>query len=161
MNRFLGKFDFVLVLLQCLGIQFIYTGVYRLYIAYNKEKWDVLLGESLESYESLANVRWSDFLADSMTWKLTLACAVMTAVILLNNRYKVGELNTIIVVMLTVFFTRAGFFMSPYFYWRIDYFSSVFPENTKSSFLISGFLFLCVSLSIIWRSIVLSVKSRQ
>ena len=38
MGKLLGKFDFVLILLQCFGLQFVFTGIYRLFVAYNSEE---------------------------------------------------------------------------------------------------------------------------
>jgi len=51
--------------------------------------------------------------------------------------------------------------VSPYFIWKIEYFSQLLAESTKSTFLMSGLFFLILGVAVIWNSLVLNVTSRQ
>ena len=161
MGKLLGKFDFVLILLQCFGLQFVFTGIYRLYVAYNAEEWDALLGKSSNTYETITDARLGQFLANHLYSKILIAIVFIILVLLLNRKYKVGIINNIVVLILTLIFTRTLFFVSPYFIWKIEYFSQLLGESTKSTFLISGLFFLILGFAVIWKSLVLNVTSRQ
>jgi hypothetical protein len=161
MSKLLGKFDFVLILFQCFGLQFIFTGIYRLYVAYNSEEWDALLGKSADTYETITDVRLGQFLVNHLYCKFFIAFVFIILVLLLNRKYKVGTINNVVVLILTLIFTRTLFFVSPYLTWKIEYFSQLLGENTKSSFLISGLFFLVLGCAAIWKSLVLNIASRR
>lgn len=161
MSKLLGKFDFVLILFQCFGLQFVFTGIYRLYVAYNSEEWDALLGKSADTYETITDVRLGQFLVNHLYSKILIAFVFIILVLLLNRIYKVGIVNNVVVLLLTLIFTRTLFFMSPYLTWKIEYFSQLLGESTKSTFLISGLFFLILGCAVIWKSLVLNLISRQ
>ncbi|APY07581.1 hypothetical protein BWZ20_04385 [Winogradskyella sp. J14-2] len=161
MGKLLGKFDFVLILLQCFGLQFVFTGIYRLYVAYNADEWDALLGKSTNTYEAISDVRLGQFFANHFYSKTLIAFVIIILVLLLNRKFKVGIINNVFILVLTLIFTRNLFFASPYLTWKIEYFSQLFGENTKSTFLISGLFFLIFGLAVIWKSLVFNVISRQ
>lgn len=161
MSKLLGKFDFVLILLQCLGLQFVFTGIYRLFVAYNSEEWDALLGKSTNTYQTITEARLGEFLANHLYSKILIALVFIILVLLLNRIYKVGIVNNVVVLLLTLIFTRSLFFVSPYFIWKIEYFSQLLGESTKLTFLMSGLFFLILGVAVIWKSVVLNVRSRQ
>ncbi|WP_138434634.1 hypothetical protein [Winogradskyella algicola] len=161
MGKLLGKFDFVLILLQCFGLQFVFTGIYRLYVAYNAEEWDALLGKSTNTYQTITEARLGEFLANHLYSKILIALVFIILVLLLNRKYKVGIINNLVILILTLIFTRTLFFVSPYLTWKIEYFSQLLGESTKSTFLISGLFFLILGFAVIWKSLVLNVTSRQ
>ncbi|MBL87700.1 MAG: hypothetical protein CMO82_13730 [Winogradskyella sp.] len=161
MGKLLGKFDFVLILLQCFGLQFVFTGIYRLYVAYNAEEWDALLGKSTNTYQTIIEARLGEFLTNDLYSKLIIAISIIALVLVLNRIYKVGIVNNVVVLILTLIFTRTLFFVSPYFIWKIEYFSQLLGESIKSTFLMSGLFFLVLGLAVIWKSLVLNVTSRQ
>jgi len=161
MGKLLGKFDFVLILLQCFGLQFIFTGIYRLYVAYNAEDWDALLGKSTNTYQTITEARLGEFLTNDLYSKLIIAFSIIALVLFLNRICKIGIVNNIVVLILTLIFTHTLFFVSPYFIWKIEYFSQLLGESTKFTFLMSGLFFLILGVAVIWNSLVLNVTSRQ
>lgn len=161
MSKLLGKFDFVLILLQCLGLQSIFAGIYRLYVAYNAEEWDLLLGKSTNTYKTITEARLGEFLGNDLYTKLIIALSIVATVFILNRIFKVGVINNVLVILLTLVFTKSLFYASPYFMWKTEYYSQVLVKSTKSVFLMSGLFFLILGTAVIWKSLVLNVTSRQ
>ncbi len=161
MSQFLGKFDFVLVILQSIAVQALFTGVYRLYVAYNEDKWDVLFSESVITQEHLSHIRYKEFVSTDLDWKIIVALTILSIVILLNRYFTIGHINTVLVLAVSVFLARTGLFTSPYNSWRLDYYETMISDNTKFTYVTGGCFFLVLGLGVLWRSIVLNVNARR
>ena len=161
MNKVLNKFDFVLVILQCLGVQSVFAGLYRLYVAYHAEEWDALLGESSNTFESLTDVRLGAFFANHLYWKMIIALVFIVLIILINRAYNVGVINTVIVVIMTMYLSRVVFFASYYLDWKTRYYGQMLNESTTTMYLITGLFFLFLGFWLLYKSIVLNLSSRR
>lgn len=158
MPRMIKRFNLKLILLECFALIFIISGIDRLYVAYNGKKFDALMNEDWEKFESLTDVRIGQFFADQAYWTLTSLLIGILAVGLINWKNKFGLINSIAVLILTFGISATGIYSSGIINRYLNYFCGLFAEGYGMAFLIGGLIMLLIGILILWKTIVMNKK---
>tara|TARA_R110002049_G_scaffold217206_2_gene388618 strand:- start:719 stop:1219 length:501 start_codon:yes stop_codon:yes gene_type:complete len=156
MPRMIKRFNLKLILLECFALIFIISGIDRLYVAYNGKKFDALMNEDWEKFESLTDVRIGQFFADQAYWTLASLLIGILAVGLINWKNKFGIINSIVVLILTFGISATGIYSSGIINRYLNYFCGIFAEGYGMAFLIGGLIILLIGITILWKTIQLN-----
>lgn len=147
------KFNLKLIILECVALIFIISGIKRLYVAYNAEIFDAIERRDWKVYESLTDLDGPLFLASHVYWILTGMIIGVIAVGLINWKNKFGIINSIAVLILTLGISMTGFFSDGIVNRYFNYFCGIFADNTLITFLIGSSLLILVGILILWKTI--------
>ncbi|MFD1015753.1 hypothetical protein [Winogradskyella rapida] len=150
------KFNIKLILLECLALIFIISGLKRLYIAYNGKQFDALMSEDWGKSDSLTYIRIGEFFVNQAYWILSCLIIGILIVGLINWKYKFGIINSIIVLLITFGISLTGFYGTGIINRYLNYFCGLFAEGYEIAFLIGGLLIFFVGITILWKIIALN-----
>ncbi len=156
MSKMMKKFNIKLILLECLALIFIISGLKRLYIAYNGKQFDALMSEDWGKFDSLTDIRIGQFFANQAYWTLSSLIIGILIVGLINWKYKFGIINSIIVLLITFGISLTGFYGTGIINRYLNYFCGLFAEGYGIAFLIGGLLIFFVGITILWKTIALN-----
>ncbi|EDP98580.1 hypothetical protein KAOT1_15222 [Kordia algicida OT-1] len=104
------KFDIKLIILECVALIFIISGIKRLYFAYNGTIFNALTEEDWKMYEALTDMYASQFLDNQSYWILAAMLIGILVIGLINWKNNFGIINSIAVLILTVGIAMTGFY---------------------------------------------------
>jgi len=156
MLKMTKKFNLKLILLECLALIFIVSGIKRFYVAYNGKEFDALLNEDWEKFDSLTNLSGSEFLVNQIYWTMISLIIGLLIVGIINGKYKFGIINSIVVLILTFGISATGIYSSGIINRYLNYFCGLFAEGYGMAFLIGGLIILLVGITILWKTIMLN-----
>ncbi len=156
--RMIKRFNLKLILLECLALIFIISGIKRFYVAYNGEEFDALMNDDWEKFESLTDVRIGQFLNDQAYWTLASLLVGILIVGITNLKFKVGIINSIIVLILSFGISITGIYSSGIINRSLNSFCSLFAKGYGMSFLIGGIIILLIGIAILWKTIIINKK---
>ncbi|WP_225037295.1 hypothetical protein [Winogradskyella sp. SM1960] len=147
------KFNLKLILLECFALIFIISGIDRLYVAFNGEKFDALMEEDWKKFESLTDVRIGEFFVNQAYWTFGIILIGILVVGLINWKNKFGIINSIIVLILTIGISTTGIYSTGIINRYLNYFCGIFAEGYGLAFLIGGLIIAFIGIAILWKTI--------
>ncbi|GGK35758.1 hypothetical protein GCM10007962_32640 [Yeosuana aromativorans] len=147
-----------LILQECFALIFIISGIDRLYVAFNGEKFDALINENWKKFELLTNVRIGQFFANQAYWTLAILIIGILIVGLINWKNKFGIINSIVVLILTFGISATGIYSSGIINRYLNYFCGIFAKGYGIAFLIGGLIILLIGILILWKTIMMNKK---
>lgn len=157
-KKIFNNFNLRLVIIECLSLVFIISGVKRFYIAYNGKLYDVLMNEDWEKYESLTDLSGPELLVNEIYWFLTTLLISILVIVLINWKNKFGHINSIAVIIITLGISSTEFYSSGFINRYLNYFCGIFAEGYGMAFLVGGSIILLVGVLILWKTITLHKK---
>ncbi|WP_138434405.1 hypothetical protein [Winogradskyella algicola] len=154
------NFNLKLILLECLALIFIVSGIKRFYVAYNGKEFDALLNKDWGKFDSLTNLSGPEFLVNQIYWTIISLIIGILIIGILNWKYKFGIINSIIVLILTFAISATGIYSSSIMNRYLNYFCGFFAEGYGIAFLIGGLIILSVGIIILWKTVTLNKKNR-
>ena len=158
MPKIIKKFNLKLILLECLALIFIVSGIKRFYVAYNGKEFDALFNEDWEKFESLTNLSGPEFLVNQIYWTMISLIIGLLIIGIINWKNKFGIINSIIVLILTIGIFETGIYSTGITNRYLNYFCGIFAKGYGMAFLIGGLIILIVGITILWKTITIIKK---
>ena len=156
-SKFLNPFNLKLILLECLAIFFIISGINRFYIAYFGDAVEALSQEDWDRFASnIGDLSVGDFFAYRIYWSLFVLFLSILSAIIINWRHKLGVINTILVAILSIGISSTGIYFSGMIYRYLNSFCKIFGTDIKLSFSIGGLLLISIGIVVLWKAIALT-----
>lgn len=142
-----------LILLESFALIFIINGLQRLYIASQGQKYDAVMSENWEKFESLTSESIGQFFVNRAYWTFGIILVGILAIGIINWKNKIRIINSIILLVIVLGISMTGFFLSGITNQYLNYFCGIFAESYGLSFFIGGTILTIIGITILWKSI--------
>jgi len=152
MSLFKGL-KFKIVLLEVLALIFIINGLQRLYVASQGAKFDALMNNNWELFESHTSLTIGQFLSNRAIWTLITILFSFTIIGFINWINKIKIINSVLVFLFIIGISVTGFFMKGVINNYLNYFCGLFGHKYGTSFFIGGIILTIFGITILWQTI--------
>lgn len=153
MPKMIKQISIKLILLESFALIFIINGLQRLYIASQGQKYDAVMSENWEKFESLTSESIGQFFVNRAYWTFGIILVGILAIGIINWKNKIRIINSIILLVIVLGISMTGFFLSGITNQYLNYFCGIFAESYGLSFFIGGTILTIIGIAILWKSI--------
>lgn len=153
MPKMIKQISIKLILLESFALIFIINGLQRLYIASQGQKYDAVMSENWEKFESLTSESIGQFFVNRAYWTFGIILVGILAIGIINWKNKIRIINSIILLVIVLGISMTGFFLSGITNQYLNYFCGIFAESYGLSFFIGGTILTIIGITILWKSI--------
>lgn len=153
MQKMIKKLNLKLIILECFALIFIFSGLNRLFVAYNADLIQALIKEDFDKFDSLTNVSASQFFVNQIYWHIFSLITCLIIIIFINWRYKTGVINSLTVALFTLGISASGFLISGYLNKIFNSFSRLFGSELDLKYFIGGTILILIGVLILWQTI--------
>ncbi|MHB0756862.1 hypothetical protein [Polaribacter sp. M15] len=142
-----------LIILESISMIFLVNGIQRLYVASQGQKYDALMSQNWEKFESLTSESVGQFFANRAFWTLGIILVGILIIGIINWKNKIGIINTMLLFLIVIGIAMNGFFLTGITHQYLNYFCGIFAESWGISFLIGGIIITLIGILILWKTI--------
>lgn len=147
------KLNLKLILLECLALIFIFSGLKRLFVGYNADLIQALIKEDFDKFETLTDISASQFILDQVYWNTFSLILSLLLIISINWRYKLGILNSVILFTVALGILYSGLLTSGVINSLFNSFCKLFGSELGLSYFIGGSILILIGLLMLWQTI--------
>jgi hypothetical protein len=153
MQKMIKKINIKIVLFETIALIFIINGLQRLYVASQGAKYDAIMSDNWEKFESLTTLTIGQFIANRAIWTLIIILMGVLVIGLINWKNKINIINSILLFLLIIGVSFTGFFMKGIVNNYLNYFSGLFGETYGTPFFIGGTILTLIGITILWQTL--------
>ena len=142
-----------MILLESISLVFLVNGLQRLYMASQGSKYDALINENWEKFESLTSQTAGQFFANRTYWTIGFILIGTLTISFINWKYTIRVINSIILFLIISGISMTGFFLQGITNRYLNYFCGLFGGKYGFSFLVGGFILTLIGILILWKTI--------
>jgi hypothetical protein len=155
----LKKIKIKLIFTQIAAILFLVSGIKRLYIATQADIYEAIINENFDKLNSITNLTIGEFFMRPIWWTLGTFITGILIIGLINWRYKVSILNSIITFIIGFSFFPLGIFNDGIISQLLNSLCYLFSEMMGIAFFIGGTIISFIALALLWKSINLNKEN--
>ncbi len=147
------KINIKIVVFETISLIFLIHGLQRLYVASQGAKYDAIMSNNWEKFETLSTLTVGHFFAYRAIWTFGIIITGVLVIGLINWKNKISKINSILFFLLITGISVTGFFVKGILNNYLNYFCGLFGDKYGISFLIGGTILTLIGISILWITI--------
>ena len=150
MLRQFHNINIKLIALELAGLLFAISGLKRFYVAFHALEYEAIANNDFEKLDGMYDKGFFQFYLDQAYWMLGFTVVCILSVWVLNRINKIKPINSIVITIVIIGLSFAGFFVKGPFNQLLDMFCEILSTEFAIAYFIGGLVLSLIGTYTMW-----------